>query len=78
MYTPSCTNLKFKILFEEDPVPMASVQQYHIYIIQIYIYIYILKRKFTENVLPNTLSCTIDNKSEEYAPIPLNIVCAVI
>ena len=31
-----------------------------------------------ENVLQNTLSCTIDKKSGEYAPIPLNIVCAVI
>ena len=26
----------------------------------------------------NTPSCTIDKKSGEYAPIPLNIVCAVI
>ena len=33
---------------------------------------------FTENVLQNTLSCIIDKKSGEYAPIPLNIVCAVI
>ena len=35
-------------------------------------------RKFTENVLQNTSSCTIDKKSEEYVAIPLNIVCAVI
>ena len=35
-------------------------------------------RKFTENVLHNTPSFTIDKKSGEYAPIPLNIVCAVI
>ena len=33
---------------------------------------------FTENVLQNTPSCTIDKKSWEYAPIPQNIVCAVI
>ena len=32
---------------------------------------------FTENVLQNTPNCTIDNKSGVYAPIPLNIVCAV-
>ena len=76
MYTPRRTNLKFKILFEEDPVPIASAQQLHIYIIQIYIYF--LKRKFTENVLQNTPSCTIDKKSWEYFPIPLNIVWAVI
>ena len=49
---------------------------YIIYIIQIYIYF--LKRKFRENVLQNTPSCTIDKKSGEYAPIHLNIVCAVI
>ena len=35
---------------------------------------YFLKRKFTENVRQNTLNCTIDKKSGEYAPIPLNIV----
>ena len=35
-------------------------------------------RKLTENVLQNTPSCTIDKKSGEYTPIPLNIVCAVI
>ena len=29
-------------------------------------------------MLQNTPSCTIDKKSGEYAPIPLNIVCAVI
>ena len=63
MYTPRRTNLKFKILFEEDPVPIASAQQWHIYIIQIYIYF--LERKFTENVLQNTPSCTIDKKSGE-------------
>ena len=32
----------------------------------------------TENVLQNIPNCTIANKSGEYAPIPLNIVCAVI
>ena len=32
----------------------------------------------TENVLQNTPNCTIDKKSGEYAPIPLNIMCAVI
>ena len=42
-----------------------------------YIYIF-LKEKFTENVLQNTPNCTIDKKSEEYASIPLNIVCVVI
>ena len=35
-------------------------------------------RKFTENVLQNTPSSTFDKKSGEYAPILLNIVCAVI
>ena len=30
------------------------------------IYIYFLKRKFTENVLQNTLNCTIDKNSGEY------------
>ena len=29
-------------------------------------------------MLQNTPSCTIDKKSGEYAPIPLNIVCVVI
>ena len=76
MYTPKRTNLKFKILFKEDLVRIASEQPKHIYIIQIYIYIF--KRKFTEHVLQNTPSRTIDKKSGEYAPIPLNIVCAVI
>ena len=38
----------------------------------------ISKRKITENVLQNTSNCTIDKKSGEYAPIRLNIVCAVI
>ena len=66
MYTPRRTKLQFKIIFEKDPVPMASAQQYHIYIIQIL------------NVLQNTPNCTIDKKSGEYAPIPLNKVCAVI
>ena len=42
------------------------------------IYIYFLKRKITENVLQNTPNCTIDKQSGKYAPIPLNIVCAVI
>ena len=78
MYTPRLTKLQFKILFEEDPVPIASAQQYHIYIIQIQIYIYFLKRKFSENVLQTTSNYTIDKKYGEYAPIPLNIVCAVI
>ena len=71
MYTPRRTNLKFKILFEEDPY-LARAQQYYINIIQIYIYF--LQRKFTENVLQNTPSCTIDKESGEYAPIPLNVV----
>ena len=29
-------------------------------------------------MLQNTPSCTTDMKSEEYVPIPLNIVCAVL
>ena len=29
-------------------------------------------------MLQNAPNCTIDNKSVEYAPIPLNIVCAII
>ena len=78
MYTPRHTKLQFKIIFHEDPVPIASAQQYHIYIIQIFIYYYFFKRKFMETVLQNTPNCTIDKKSGEYAPIPLNIVCAVI
>ena len=77
MYTPRRTKLQYKIIFEEDPVPIASAQQYH----NMYysnIYIYFLKRKFTANVLQNTSNCIIDKKSGEYAPIPLNIVCTVI
>ena len=34
--------------------------------------------QFHGNVLQNTPNCTIDKKSGEYAPIPLNIVCAVV
>ena len=45
MYTPRRTNLKFKILFEEDPVPIASVQHLHNYIIQIYIFLSETSRK---------------------------------
>ena len=33
MYTPKRTKLQFKIKFEEAPVPIASAQQHHIYII---------------------------------------------
>ena len=68
MYFPTSTKLQFKIIFEEDPVPIASAQQYNIsYIIpNIYIYIYILKRKFTEIVLQNTPNSTVDKKSGEY------------
>ena len=68
MYTPRRTKLQFKIIFHE-----ARAISY-LY----YSNIYCLKRKFTENVLQNTLNCTIDKKSGEYAPIPLNIVCVVI
>ena len=64
-YTPRRTKLQFKIIFEEDPVPIASEQQYHLYYSNTYIYF--LKRKFTENVLQNTPNCTIDKKSGEYA-----------
>ena len=32
----------------------------------------------TKNVLQNTSNCTINKKYVEYAPIPLNIMCAVI
>ena len=63
MYTPRQTKLLFKIIFEEDLVPIASSQQYHIYIIQIFIYVFLRERS---------------RKSGVYAPIPLNIVCAVI
>ena len=38
----------------------------------------IRKMQLTENVLQNTPNCTIDKKSGECAPIPLNIVCAVM
>ena len=41
MYTPRRTKLQFKILFEEDPVSIASAQQYHTYIIQIFIFIFL-------------------------------------
>ena len=41
MYTPRRTKLQFEIICEEDPVPRASAQQYHIYIIQIFIYIFL-------------------------------------
>ena len=43
MYTPRRTKLQFNIIFEEDPIPtcIASEQQYHIYIIQIFIYIFL-------------------------------------
>ena len=41
MYTPKRTKLQFKIIFEDDPVAIASAQQYHIYIIQIFIYIFL-------------------------------------
>ena len=44
MYTPRRTELQFKIIFEEDPVPIASSQQYHIYIIQIFIYVFLRER----------------------------------
>ena len=40
MHTPRRTELQFKIILKEDPVPIASSQQYHIYIIQIYIYMF--------------------------------------
>ena len=33
MYTSKRTNLQFKIKLEEAPVPIASAQQYHIYIL---------------------------------------------
>ena len=37
--------------------------------------LYAFKRKLTENVCQNTLNCTIDKKSGEFAPIrTLNIV----
>ena len=76
MYTPKRTKLHFKIIFDKNPVPISSAQQYHIYIIQIFIYF--LKRKITENVLQDTPYCTINKKSGEYVPIPLNIFCSVI
>ena len=41
MYTPRRTKLQLKIKFEEDPVSIASAQQNHIYIIQIFIYIFL-------------------------------------
>ena len=40
VYTLRRTKLQFKIIFEEDPVPIASAQQY--------IYIYFLKKNITE------------------------------
>ena len=78
MYTPRFTKLQFKILFEEDPVLVHSNIISISYQYYSNINIYFLKRKFTENVLQNTPNCTIVKKSGEYAPIPLNIVCAVI
>ena len=44
MYTPRRTKLQFKMLFEEDPVPIPRAQQCHIYIIQIFIYIFLRER----------------------------------
>ena len=64
MYTPRRTKLQFN----------AAIS----YLYNSYIYIYFPKRKFMEDVLQNTPNCTIDKKPGEYAPIPLNIVCAVI
>ena len=41
MYTPRCTNLKFKILFEENPVPIAIVRSNNISILFNFIYIFL-------------------------------------
>ena len=76
MYTPRSTKLQFKIIFEEDPVPIASAQQ-HIYIIQIFINIFLRER-----------SRKMCSKTQQIAQLTrnlgsmlqytLNIVCAVI
>ena len=44
MYTPRRTKLQFKTILEEDPVPIASALQCHIYIIQIFIYLLLRER----------------------------------
>ena len=44
MYTPRRTKLQFKIIFKElDPVPIASTQQYHIYILFKHIFFFLRK-----------------------------------
>ena len=71
MYTARRTKLQFKIILEEAPVPIAgSATISYLYYLNIYIYLYKCAVKHT--------NCTIDKKSGEYAPIPPNIVCAVI
>ena len=65
MYTPRRTELQFKMLFEEDPVPIASSQQYHIYSIQIFIYV--LLRERSRKMCSKTYQLTINKKSGEYA-----------
>ena len=76
MYTPRRTKLQFKMIFKEDPVPIASAQQYHLYISILFKYLYIFSsEKVHGKCAPNR---TIDKKSGEYAPIPLNIVCTVL
>ena len=75
VYSKTHYKLQFKIIFEKDPVPIASAEQYHIYIIQIFIYI--LLRESSRKMCSKTHQIA-QFKSGEYAPIPLNIVCAVI
>ena len=56
IYTPRRTKLQFKIIFEEDPVrflPIASAQQYHIYIIFKYL-LYIFLRERSRKVCCKT------------------------
>ena len=82
MYTPRRTKLQFKIIFEEDPLLIACAQQYHIHIIQIFIYIFL--RESSRKMCSKThqiaqLTRNLGSMLQyPYAPIPLNIVCAVI
>ena len=79
MYTLRRTKLQFKIISKEDPVPIASAQQYIMSILFKYLYIFSYEKVHGDcTAHQNTPNCTIDKTSEKYAPIPQNIVCAVI
>ena len=78
MYTPRQTNLKFKILFEEDPVTIAIVRSNNISILFKFIYIFL--RESSRKICSKThkVAQLTRHLHGEYAPIPLNIVCTII